>query len=315
MLVGTQYFRKKRLEILLVSFGFVFSCGENSGELSFRSGGANISEAEDSSEGLNGEGDTVGNPQGLENEPDDSSKSEVSTSNMIEPPSSNSDQNLGSESLAPIPEKEASENEAMEEDGAVEDGDDDNENSSDPTLSEPLSKEGETEDESAVFKSCETALGGTDYPVKADVFELPPKTPKLPDFSTMTAVDTICMDNFDIPVRDFTEGFPGVKDLFEWFGLEAKTTLNVPADGMYSFKLSSDDGSKLYINGELLIDNDGTHSVQSKTGELELVQGPASLKIDYFQGPRTKIALQLFWKKPGDSEYTVVPSSVLSAED
>jgi hypothetical protein len=38
-------------------------------------------------------------------------------------------------------------------------------------------------------------------------------------------------------------------------------------------------------------------------------KGDHALTLDYFQGPRYKIALILQWKKPGDAGFEVVPKS------
>ncbi len=40
-----------------------------------------------------------------------------------------------------------------------------------------------------------------------------------PDLRVKKVEGTIYTDRIDVPVRDFTEGFPGVTDRFEWFGI------------------------------------------------------------------------------------------------
>jgi hypothetical protein len=70
----------------------------------------------------------------------------------------------------------------------------------------------------------------------------------------------------------------------EQFAVVYEGYLTVPATAKYKFYLSSDDGSKLYINNQLLIDNDGLHSEQLKTGELKLPKGEVPVRVEYFQG-------------------------------
>lgn len=161
----------------------------------------------------------------------------------------------------------------------------------------------------ALFKACESKTTESDLPIAADVFELSAGTKVLPDFSLLTPVDNICMNQFDIPQRNFTEGFPGVVTLFEWFGINARALLMVEKEGVYEFTLTSDDGSILYINDTEIINNDGTHSTRAKTGSLFLSAGSHDLQLKYFQGPATEIALQLFWKVPDTSESVIVPTS------
>jgi hexosaminidase len=54
------------------------------------------------------------------------------------------------------------------------------------------------------------------------------------------------------------------------------------ADAIYEFNLKSDDGAVLYMDDELVIDNDGEHSAQDKTGIVPLKQGFHKIKVQYF---------------------------------
>jgi hypothetical protein len=50
-----------------------------------------------------------------------------------------------------------------------------------------------------------------------------------------------------------------------------------------------------------VINNDGAHSVQCRDGSIELPAGLVPLVLDYFQGPRNRIALTLEWTPPGEA--------------
>ena len=126
------------------------------------------------------------------------------------------------------------------------------------------------------------------------VFLLPQNTRKLPDFDTLKPLDIIYTKTINIPPRNWSSGFPGIPALFEWFGLEYAGTFKANKAGQYLFRLNSDDGSKLIIDGKLIINNDGQHGTVSKTGKVLLDDSRHSIKIQYFQGPRYQIALQLF---------------------
>src|SRR5207249_11017936 len=102
------------------------------------------------------------------------------------------------------------------------------------------------------------------------IYALSENTQKLPDFDTMQSLGTIYTKEINVPNRSWTEGFPGVTDRFEWFGIEYKGSFTVKKAGHYTFQISSDDGSKLFIDGKLIIDNDGLHSQSSKSGEADL---------------------------------------------
>jgi len=159
-----------------------------------------------------------------------------------------------------------------------------------------------------VFVGCTNDAKG--FPIKADVFTLPENTQELPDFATAPAkTATACMDSFQIPNRAWSDGFPGHPELIEWFAVRASSHINTSKNGKYYFKLNADDGAKLYIDGQLVVDNDGLHAQQAVTGQITLAAGDHELVMEYFQGPRYHIALELFWKVPGTSSFVYVPAT------
>ncbi len=144
-----------------------------------------------------------------------------------------------------------------------------------------------------------------------NVFKLPANTSKLPNLDMMTPVAQVAVGNLDIPERSFSAGFPGVRDLFEWFAIKFRGRINVPG-GQCSFKLTSDDGANLYIDGNKVVDNDGIHPTRSKTGDVQLSKGWHDIRVDYYQGPRYHITLQLLWKCGDADNYAVVPVSAFT---
>jgi hypothetical protein len=158
-----------------------------------------------------------------------------------------------------------------------------------------------------IFGAC---VEDSKLPIVAEVFRLPVNTKNLPDFSTLTKETTVCMANYDVPERDWEKGFDGLdKDLVEWFGLKTQSKLNIDEDGEYEFFLKSDDGSRLKIDGQLVIDNDGQHSARERSGKVNLSKGEHQLELLYFQGPRNRIALELFWKTPSNDNKEIVAQS------
>ena len=69
----------------------------------------------------------------------------------------------------------------------------------------------------------------------------------------------------------------------EHVGLVYNGLISITADNIYDFYLSSDDGSKLWIDGELLV-NDGLHGNEEKAMKVALKKGLHQLKLAYFQG-------------------------------
>lgn len=134
------------------------------------------------------------------------------------------------------------------------------------------------------------------------IFHLPHNTRKLPDLGALGPVGTIYTRRINISPRSFNAGFPGVTDRFEWFAIRYTATAAFPMDGRYRFRINADDGAILRIDGRVVVNNDGIHAPRSRSGIVELTAGPHEIQLDYFQGPRHHIALQLFWTPPGGRE-------------
>lgn len=82
------------------------------------------------------------------------------------------------------------------------------------------------------------------------------------------------------------------------YGLRFSGFLRVPADGVYTFYLSSDDGSRLFVAGSLVVDNDGLHSVTEKYGHIPLRAGLHAVTVEMFEKTGSE-ALELSWSGPG----------------
>ena len=59
--------------------------------------------------------------------------------------------------------------------------------------------------------------------------------------------------------------------------------IHVAMDGVFDFMTRSDDGSMLYINGELIVDNDGLHGMQEQEGTVPLESGPHDIVITFYE--------------------------------
>lgn len=68
------------------------------------------------------------------------------------------------------------------------------------------------------------------------------------------------------------------------YGLLLTGYLYVPATDVYTLYVHSDDGSKVFVGEHLIINNDGSHSAQTREGSLILEKGYHPLRIEYMQG-------------------------------
>lgn len=138
---------------------------------------------------------------------------------------------------------------------------------------------------------------------EGQVFPLATDTQKLPtDYAALSPVSVLYACEWDIPPRAWDQGFPGVAERFEWFAIRYAGAFRIATAGEYAFRLSSDDGSKLVIDGKQVIDNDGQHPPREASGKVQLGAGDHQMVLEYFQGPRFQINLQLWVTPPGKPE-------------
>jgi hypothetical protein len=110
----------------------------------------------------------------------------------------------------------------------------------------------------------------------------------LPDFDTLTPESTAISTTIDLepdPRR-------------EHVGRRFTGFLRVDHADLYEFVLNSDDGSRLVIDGRVVIDNDGLHSWRERMGTAPLARGLHVLEVQAFNkgGPAE---LRLLWGPPG----------------
>ena len=72
------------------------------------------------------------------------------------------------------------------------------------------------------------------------------------------------------------------------FALQFISFIEIDKEGKYEFSTSSNDGSKLFIDDELIVDNDGEHGAKEISGLLNLTIGLHEIRIEYFQSGGSK---------------------------
>jgi len=68
------------------------------------------------------------------------------------------------------------------------------------------------------------------------------------------------------------------------FGLQYRGYIDIPADGVYSFYLTCDDGGILTIADREVVNNDGNHPPLEKTGQVALKKGLQKFNLDFIEG-------------------------------
>jgi hypothetical protein len=133
-----------------------------------------------------------------------------------------------------------------------------------------------------------------------------PGTLRIADVRECDPVAVFYTNTFDVPERQQGEGFPGISERATWFMIDYTGVFTVSRDGTYEFRLHSDDGSYLLVDGQVVIENDGKHKPESRRGSIRLGAGEHQLKLLYAQ-TTDRMALQLFVRAPGGREELFTP--------
>jgi cytochrome c len=100
-------------------------------------------------------------------------------------------------------------------------------------------------------------------------------------------------------------------ELQDNFVLHATGSINIKKTTNIVFRLVSDDGSRLFIDDKLVVDNGGNHALAPKDGEIILKPGKHPFKVEYFQAGAGK-GLSLQWRPHGSEAFAVVPPDVFT---
>jgi hypothetical protein len=122
---------------------------------------------------------------------------------------------------------------------------------------------------------------------------------RIPDFSYEPPVKAGLSETFDLNVADRLVDF----------AMKFSGYIEVPANGIYCFSMRSNDGARLYIGDDLVIDNEHLYGVRESCGYVALQAGYHPVTVTFFQQQGGRL-LELFWEGPGLSRCPV-PGTVL----
>jgi len=95
----------------------------------------------------------------------------------------------------------------------------------------------------------------------------------LPNFDNLTPVATGVQPDFSLTEAQ--------RD--DFFGFRFTAELDLPQSGAYTFYSRSDDGSQVFINGELVVDNNGLHPAIERQGTINLGAGVHEIEVRFFE--------------------------------
>src|SRR4029077_7878148 len=85
------------------------------------------------------------------------------------------------------------------------------------------------------------------------VYHISKRAKEIPDLGGIKPRGKIYTSTLNIPGRDFQEGFPGVSKRLEWFAIDYTGRFWIEKPGLYHFALPSDDGSRLYVDNQIVV--------------------------------------------------------------
>jgi|GEM_PF-2946157 len=100
-----------------------------------------------------------------------------------------------------------------------------------------------------------------------------------------------------------------------WWSADWQGFISIPTTGTYTFATTSDDGSRVYIDDKIVVDNGGDHPPTYNPGTpVTLSAGMHPIKVKYFESNSGPAQIFLYWTVPGEIE-TIVPEKVLFTEN
>lgn len=139
--------------------------------------------------------------------------------------------------------------------------------------------------------------------IKSEFFDFEASLTKIPDLSGKKPDFERIDENIGTDYKINGYVWPGLDDRFaDTFASRHTGFLKITKAGKYAFHLSSDDGSKLWIDGACVIDNDGLQTLREmdplpshfqpndghyvmkeKSGSVDLKEGLHELRIEFFK--------------------------------
>ena len=143
-------------------------------------------------------------------------------------------------------------------------------------------------------------------PVGVSYYDLAGTNPSvLPDFSGLIPIATDEMLQINMQT---TNGAFGMSGLSDDVGAVFTGMIDFPEAGLWTLYTESDDGSKLFVDGGMVVDNDGLHAMIEVGGSIEVIEpGPVAVRVEFFErGGGAGLIVR--WEGPSVPK-SVVPSS------
>jgi len=131
---------------------------------------------------------------------------------------------------------------------------------------------------------------------------MPNLTGRIPDFVRIESTPDISATN---------SAWAGLDDRFkDYWSLRLTAMINIPEAGNWTFYVESDDGSKLWINNQSVVNNQGIHGMSEQSGSIYLTNDSHELRLEFFEHGG-HAGLRLKWSGPNITKQ-IIPDSALT---
>ena len=134
-------------------------------------------------------------------------------------------------------------------------------------------------------------------------------------FTNTTLTDSATLTRTDANVDfNWNSGAPGAGIAAANWSARWTGTLTPPSTGSYVLMLTSDDGSRMYVNNTLVVDNWGDHQDQTASGSINLTAGQAyTIRIEYYNGGGGD-DVHFAWLTPTDNVFAAAANAAHAAD-
>jgi hypothetical protein len=86
----------------------------------------------------------------------------------------------------------------------------------------------------------------------------------------------------------------------EYYGIVFEGKINAPTAGEYTLEMASDDGARILINGNKVVEHDGLHGQELRKGKVTLKKGPHDIRVEYLAFGQPN-GFRAGWTEPGSN--------------
>jgi len=145
-----------------------------------------------------------------------------------------------------------------------------------------------------------TGLAGSYYDTINSYYDINPSS------LTLTRIDSRIDFDWQLSAPDARMGY-------DTFGVKWTGKIEAPLTGTYTFSAIGDDGVRLWVNGQKIIDDWNVHAPKENSGTITLETGKKyDIAIEYFD-EFYGAEIHLFWTPPGKKK-ELIPASQLYAQ-